>query len=169
MYVWLHCFPPLIAKKVTSWDTDQMEEQESYEGGRSFINCVSEVLGPDSETCDGIAKNDMGECRMVSHVSAGGPGGGGLFTGSLKTNSALSGCVCLVASSSVGSGHQLQSAAPFGVLVLHGRNRSKRGLTRRFCSVLPRCSVHDEKPRQKEGGEKQADVMKMDTYWTYAR
>ncbi|CAN0139104.1 unnamed protein product [Pylaiella littoralis] len=49
---------------VTSWDTNQMEEQESYEGGRSFINCVSEVLGPDSETCDGIAKNDMGECRM---------------------------------------------------------------------------------------------------------
>lgn len=39
------------------------KEQEKYEGGRSFLNCVSEKLGP--ETCKGTAKNDMGECRMV--------------------------------------------------------------------------------------------------------
>eukprot|EP00903_Cladosiphon_okamuranus_P011526 g10853.t1 len=48
--------------KVTSWDTFLGKEQEKHEGGRSFINCVSEKLGP--EKCSGIAKKDMGECRM---------------------------------------------------------------------------------------------------------
>ncbi|CAM9775659.1 unnamed protein product, partial [Sphacelaria rigidula] len=46
--------------KVTSWDTDAGEQQKSYSGGRSFINCVSEVM---SENAD-CAKNDLGECRM---------------------------------------------------------------------------------------------------------
>eukprot|EP00903_Cladosiphon_okamuranus_P006682 g6522.t1 len=47
---------------VTSWDTPNKKPQEVYEGGRSFLNCVSEKLT--GETCDGRAKNEMGECRM---------------------------------------------------------------------------------------------------------
>ena len=47
---------------VTSWDTPNKRPQEEYEGGRSFINCVSEYES--SETCDGQPKNDYGECRM---------------------------------------------------------------------------------------------------------
>ena len=42
---------------VCAWDV-----QEVYEGGRSFVNCVSENLT--GETCVGAAKNQMGECRM---------------------------------------------------------------------------------------------------------
>lgn len=52
-----------VLLQVTSWDTDSGKEQTKYEDGRSFINCVSEVMADD--TCDGAAKNDMGECRMV--------------------------------------------------------------------------------------------------------
>lgn len=44
-----------------------MVEQTEHEGGRSFINCVSEVQAGDD--CDGAAKNDMGECRMVRELS----------------------------------------------------------------------------------------------------
>ena len=51
---------------MTSWDTDSGKEQTSYEDGRSFINCVSEVKAGDE--CDGAAKNDMGECRMVRRL-----------------------------------------------------------------------------------------------------
>ncbi|CAN0209622.1 unnamed protein product [Ectocarpus sp. 12 AP-2014] len=47
---------------VTSWDTPNKEPQETYEGGRSFLNCVSEKLTGDD--CEGNAKNEMGECRM---------------------------------------------------------------------------------------------------------
>lgn len=47
--------------KVTSWDTDEGEQQKTYKGGRSFINCVSEVQSPSAD----CAKNDRGECRMV--------------------------------------------------------------------------------------------------------
>eukprot|EP00752_Nemacystus_decipiens_P009493 g8487.t1 len=47
---------------VTSWDTTVKQPQEDYEEGRSFLNCVSEKLT--GETCDGQAKNEMGECRM---------------------------------------------------------------------------------------------------------
>ncbi len=48
---------------VTSWDTTNRKPQESYKNGRSFINCVSEKVT--GTTC---AKNDMGECRMVSET-----------------------------------------------------------------------------------------------------
>lgn len=60
-----------------------MKEQEKYEDGRSFINCVSEKLGPDSEDCSGIAQNEMGECRMVSDVKSSqlGSEGEGVFRG----------------------------------------------------------------------------------------
>ena len=51
---------------MTSWDTDSKKPQETYEGGRSYLNCVSEYLT--GETCEGQAKNDMGECRMVSKL-----------------------------------------------------------------------------------------------------
>eukprot|EP00903_Cladosiphon_okamuranus_P006680 g6520.t1 len=47
---------------VTSWDTSAKKPQATYEGGRSFLNCVSEKLT--GETCDGRAKNERGECRM---------------------------------------------------------------------------------------------------------
>lgn len=49
-----------ISTKVTSWDTDKGEQQKEHEGGRSYINCVSESLGDDD-----CSKNNMGECRMV--------------------------------------------------------------------------------------------------------
>lgn len=49
--------------QVTSWDTHAGTVREEYEGGRSYISCVSEIL--DGEDCEGNAKNDMGECRMV--------------------------------------------------------------------------------------------------------
>ena len=49
---------------VTSWDTNTKTPQEVHEDGRSYLNCVSEYLT--GETCEGNAKNDMGECRMVS-------------------------------------------------------------------------------------------------------
>ncbi|CAM9580025.1 unnamed protein product [Scytosiphon promiscuus] len=47
---------------VTSWDTPNKKPQEEYEGGRSFINCVSEKASED--TCDGATDDEMGECRM---------------------------------------------------------------------------------------------------------
>ncbi|CAM9629201.1 unnamed protein product [Pylaiella littoralis] len=47
---------------VTSWDTPNGKPQEEFEGGRSFLNCVSEKLSTD--TCEGTAKNNAGECRM---------------------------------------------------------------------------------------------------------
>lgn len=36
--------------------------QDVYEGGRSFVNCVSENFT--GETCAGAAKDQKGECRM---------------------------------------------------------------------------------------------------------
>lgn len=47
---------------VTSWDTDNKKVREEYEGGRSFLNCISEYES--NETCVGQPKNDYGECRM---------------------------------------------------------------------------------------------------------
>lgn len=50
---------------VTSWDTPNEKPQEKYEGGRSFLNCVSEKTESNTNgECIGFAKNDMGECRM---------------------------------------------------------------------------------------------------------
>lgn len=57
--------------KVTSWDTDKGEQQKEYKNGRSFINCVSEM----TTTGAACAKNNMGECRMVSLVIWLGHGG----------------------------------------------------------------------------------------------
>ena len=47
---------------VTSWDTPNRKPQEVYEGGRSFLNCVTEYES--DETCVGQPKNDYGWCRM---------------------------------------------------------------------------------------------------------
>lgn len=58
---------------VTSWDTPEKTVQEVYNGGRSFVTCISEVIDDDDEICSGsnesscttCAVQDMGECRMV--------------------------------------------------------------------------------------------------------
>ncbi|CAM9340651.1 unnamed protein product, partial [Sphacelaria rigidula] len=55
---------------IRSWDESKKSEHNlkdctSCDVGkspRSYISCVSEVLT--SDTCDGVAQNDMGECRM---------------------------------------------------------------------------------------------------------
>lgn len=47
---------------VTSWDTSIKGPTDDYKNGRSYINCVSEKAPKVS--CEGAAKNNMGECRM---------------------------------------------------------------------------------------------------------
>ena len=49
---------------VTSWDDSTSSVDTNFEDGRSYISCLSEVLVDPSETCTGVAKNNMGECRM---------------------------------------------------------------------------------------------------------
>ena len=48
--------------KVLSWDDSIQGPDENQEDGRSYISCLSEKLT--GETCEGAAKNEMGECRM---------------------------------------------------------------------------------------------------------
>lgn len=58
---------------VTSWDSVEKVPQEVYNGGRSFLNCISETMGVDDiactadnqTTCTICANENMGECRMV--------------------------------------------------------------------------------------------------------
>ncbi|CAM9773108.1 unnamed protein product, partial [Discosporangium mesarthrocarpum] len=48
---------------VTSWDSDGAPRPlNDITVGRSYISCISELN--DSETCDGKAKKDQGECRL---------------------------------------------------------------------------------------------------------
>ncbi|CAM9761267.1 unnamed protein product, partial [Hapterophycus canaliculatus] len=49
---------------VTSWDTENGEERTEYEGGRSFINCVTQFDDSAIWTCDGRSNKERGECRM---------------------------------------------------------------------------------------------------------
>ncbi|CAB1096849.1 MEP10 [Ectocarpus sp. CCAP 1310/34] len=49
---------------VTSWDTDKGEERTKYEGGRSFINCVTQFDDSDIWSCSGRSNKERGECRM---------------------------------------------------------------------------------------------------------
>lgn len=49
---------------MVSWDTNLNTYDTNETDGRSFISCISEVITDANETCDGAAKNDMGECRM---------------------------------------------------------------------------------------------------------
>ena len=48
--------------KVFSWDDSIQGPDENQNDGRAYISCLSEKLT--GETCEGAAKNDMGECRM---------------------------------------------------------------------------------------------------------
>ena len=59
--------PPLPRSglpQVFGWDTSTNSYQTSDSGGRSYISAISEVIIDTSETCDGRAKNDMGEARL---------------------------------------------------------------------------------------------------------
>ena len=58
--------PPLVLPplQVFGWDTSKNSYQKSHSGGRSYISAISEVITDSSETCDGRAKNDMGEARL---------------------------------------------------------------------------------------------------------
>ncbi|CAM9199692.1 unnamed protein product, partial [Hapterophycus canaliculatus] len=49
---------------VESWDLAAGTVDEDYEDGRSFISAISEVIVDPTTTCDGMAKNDMGEARL---------------------------------------------------------------------------------------------------------
>eukprot|EP00904_Undaria_pinnatifida_P005755 jgi/Undpi1/2309/HiC_scaffold_13.g05693.m1 len=52
-----------VSTKVTT--TLQRHSYNSYHsGGRSYISAISEVITDTSETCDGRARNDMGEARL---------------------------------------------------------------------------------------------------------
>ena len=50
--------------RIFSWDSTSRSYDEDIEDGRSFISCLSEILTDHEETCEGRAKNDMGEGRM---------------------------------------------------------------------------------------------------------
>ena len=50
--------------KVTSWDPSISDVDSDWSDGRSFISAISEVVLDESETCQGVAKNNMGEARM---------------------------------------------------------------------------------------------------------
>ncbi|CAM9392267.1 unnamed protein product [Discosporangium mesarthrocarpum] len=50
---------------VTSWDLSVGGPREAYDVGRSYISCISEMTGyGDCGGGLGVAKNDMGECRL---------------------------------------------------------------------------------------------------------
>eukprot|EP00903_Cladosiphon_okamuranus_P016037 g14807.t2 len=49
---------------VTSWDTEKGGERTKYEGGRSFINCVTQFDDSDKWSCNGRSNKERGECRM---------------------------------------------------------------------------------------------------------
>jgi len=59
--------------KITSWDPTTEKPDENVDDGRSYISCVSESL-VSNLTCEGSAKNEMGEGRLdvirseVSHL-----------------------------------------------------------------------------------------------------
>ena len=54
--------------KVTSWDSSKNDVDTDWGDGRSYISAISEVVLDASETCEGAAKNNMGEARMdVEH------------------------------------------------------------------------------------------------------
>ncbi|CAM9724294.1 unnamed protein product [Laminaria digitata] len=49
---------------VESWDLGSGGVDEDDRDGRSYISALSEVITDPTETCDGAAKNDMGEARL---------------------------------------------------------------------------------------------------------
>lgn len=51
-------------QKVFGWDTLNNSVDANEDDGRSYISAVSEVITDANNTCEGAAKNDMGEARM---------------------------------------------------------------------------------------------------------
>lgn len=47
-----------------SWDEGAGTYDEDYDGGRSYISVISEIITDPDEDCEGKAKNTMGEARM---------------------------------------------------------------------------------------------------------
>ncbi|CAM9179603.1 unnamed protein product [Pylaiella littoralis] len=54
----------ILHTKVVSWDTEANDYDMNESDGRSYISVVSEKLSDPVQTCDGNAKNEMGEARM---------------------------------------------------------------------------------------------------------
>lgn len=54
----------IMDTKVTSWDLEVNGVDTNHEDGRAYLSAISEVLVDPSETCQGVAKNNMGEARM---------------------------------------------------------------------------------------------------------
>ena len=49
---------------VSSWDMTSGTVDTNIEDGRAYLSAISEVLLDTDETCQGVAKNNMGESRM---------------------------------------------------------------------------------------------------------
>ena len=47
-----------------AWDAYNNGVDEDQDDGRSYVSAVSEVITDATQTCDGRAKNTMGEARM---------------------------------------------------------------------------------------------------------
>ena len=47
-----------------SWDEAAKTYDKDIDDGRSYISVISEIITDESETCEGNAKNTMGEARM---------------------------------------------------------------------------------------------------------
>ncbi|CAN0408325.1 unnamed protein product, partial [Pylaiella littoralis] len=64
----------LVSTRVTSWDSARDDVDSNYEDGRAYISATSEVVADLTETCQGYAKNEMGEARLdiekceISHL-----------------------------------------------------------------------------------------------------
>ncbi|CAN0151476.1 unnamed protein product [Ascophyllum nodosum] len=53
-----------LGTKVVSWNEGSGTVDHNHEDGRSYISAVSEVIYDPDQTCDGMAKSEMGEARM---------------------------------------------------------------------------------------------------------
>ena len=51
-------------RQVFAWDTFTNSPDTNEDDGRSYISAVSEVITDDSQTCNGRARENMGEARM---------------------------------------------------------------------------------------------------------
>lgn len=50
--------------QVFGWDTDLNTYDKNESDGRSYVSAVSEIVTDVNETCEGRAKDSMGEARM---------------------------------------------------------------------------------------------------------
>ncbi|CAM9699219.1 unnamed protein product [Scytosiphon promiscuus] len=53
-----------LGTKVVSWNEGEGTVDSNHEDGRSYISALSEVIYDEFQTCNGTAKEDMGEARM---------------------------------------------------------------------------------------------------------